>query len=98
MERYVCADCGSLFDDPLVVHPSDPYDTTRHCPYCHSENFDEAVECECCGGIYTNDLTINGVCKDCVDQSITQMRRYMETGTQMDEKYRKAFLDFFDCL
>ena len=46
---YICADCGSVFDDPKVIGTD--VDRGECCPDCGSYDFDEAVECEECGTI-----------------------------------------------
>lgn len=67
---YICNDCGEYFDEPNVVDESFlvPYGETsalcpffsEHCPYCGSEGFAEANECEICGH-----LSKGNYCTEC---------------------------------
>lgn len=71
---YVCKDCGEVFEEPVVVYddpspqgvslPRGAYEF-RSCPYCDSDNIDEAEVCVCCGEYYNPEDGI--VCKECSD-------------------------------
>lgn len=99
-EMFICNHCGATFDDPLVrtVFEDGFQLETRHCPYCGSEDFTDAIECDTCGQFVPEYLATEGTCKFCIDESIHQMRKYMESGEPMDEMYRKTFLKYFDLL
>ena len=102
MDRFICENCGSTFSDPIIHKVSDielPYQIeTYHCPFCGSEDYADAVECDTCGLYFPRYKTTEGTCNSCIDESIRQMHQYMESGTQMEEKYRRAFLNYFNLL
>lgn len=80
---YICDDCNRVFYEPSK-HKEDygwdteygrnsAWQTESCCPYCGSENYEEAEDCDICGRTFlTDDLYItNGltyVCPDCYEK------------------------------
>lgn len=71
---FVCRDCGDMFVLPVVhrdAHAFDygPYEEYYVCPHCGSNSFEDAPQCNACGGyIYDEYYEINDTkyCPDCV--------------------------------
>ena len=71
-----CRDCGNAFDfddahterEYQGAYPQGVYVNWYYCPYCRSDDFDEAVICECCDE-YSIDL-VDGFCPDCQKEAI----------------------------
>lgn len=67
----ICNDCGAVFESPVSIH--DPETGTEdQCPACRSTDFDRAKTCRCCGSAYREDKLHEGMCEDCVLESVTQ--------------------------
>lgn len=72
-QKYQCADCGHIFDEPVFVHddpsptgvslPPEDY-TYAHCPICGGDNLDKVQPCKVpdCGGYA---LYLEALCGDC---------------------------------
>lgn len=72
MKKMVCKDCGRVFDDDeLRAEKYWNYDlccynpTEYFCPYCGSDDFDEATECPLCGDYYDASDDVH-VCEGCL--------------------------------
>lgn len=72
--RYICLDCGELFDDPVKRTErhgleTPPYEVKSGCPKCGGA-YVVGVPCECCGEIIDNEYikTFDGhvYCSECV--------------------------------
>ena len=52
---YVCLNCSAVFDTPIPIHEyHDELDEKAIeeyyvCPYCKSDDYEEAVQCNLCG-------------------------------------------------
>lgn len=81
---WKCDRCGETFDETEIVtkrsgyhsdyigHGGDYWEEEGHCPYCGSEDIDEAKKCDLCGDygfsddfVYYDDFS---VCPDCNDK------------------------------
>lgn len=86
---YICEDCGSVFEEPKrkqitfesYYGVSDLFDSRTRmdlltCPLCDSEDFEEAVECDCCERLVrevhtTEDIPncqFRSVCEECLEK------------------------------
>lgn len=89
---YKCNRCGSLFDEPIVRgerHREVDFNDMEyfyHCPYCGSENYDEAGMCEKCGEYHSND---GPLCEDCREDLMFEIRglgdKYRITEDQLKD-------------
>ena len=96
-ERYICNNCGTEFTDPVQSRYFNGWEYA--CPYCMSEDFEQMIQCECCGNwVRESEAETDCYCSDCIKDSIKLMRDYMEHGKPMATDYRKVFLDYFDSL
>lgn len=67
---YICKSCGEKFENPITSHESmgehfgrPVYEDIYRCPYCQSENFEEAERCFVCG-----DYFLANHADDCCDE------------------------------
>ena len=72
---YICSNCGALLESTVSIHEyhdeldDSPVETYHGCPYCKSDQVEEAVQCDLCGEYCVNDYvklkdgTI--ACSDC---------------------------------
>ena len=72
-ERYICNKCGEEFEHPKVLfgyNPDYPRDgdcpNEYVCPYCESDDYDLAYNCESCGDLHRDHELMYGVCRDCL--------------------------------
>lgn len=70
---FKCNDCGGDFLEPKVIYDTVPYGNgyvkgpgQECCPYCSSENFEDAEICELCGDSYTESRH-DGICESCIN-------------------------------
>jgi hypothetical protein len=72
---YICNDCGEVFEEFKEVCEAHPYgmgsayETWCVCPYCESNDFDEAEECECCGEAFPKKSLTDGLCEECYEEN-----------------------------
>lgn len=78
--KYICADCGAVFDEyDAECNTYRQYndgvciDEVEYgaCPNCGSEDICEAVECAICGEWYADGELIGDVCKECLEAATT---------------------------
>lgn len=76
-----CRHCGEPFDDHDVVKTKeyltdDPRDWVLNyeCPFCHSDDLEEADSCERCGKVLPIEDLRDGICDDCIDDLITEFK------------------------
>lgn len=74
---YYCDNCDSFFDEPAAeremmgYYGSAPaYQDFAVCPYCKSDDFEEAKVCEICGEPFIEDDLHDRVCSFCLDDMV----------------------------
>lgn len=75
----ICLRCGAYFEYPVNRYNrrwSESDDSAAYCPYCHSEDFDEADHCIKCDQYFTEDKMIGSICRDCVEKRATKANAY----------------------
>lgn len=76
--KCVCNTCGKLFDekeiyiDPATVALDVGYKGEEQCPFCFSQDIEDAIECEFCGEWHKYEDMCGGMCKDCIQKEVTQ--------------------------
>lgn len=74
---YKCRECGHIFckgeEKRMTEHIGEAWgrpitEEVSCCPVCGDEGFEEAVVCRGCFGSYLEDETLNGFCRDCIEQ------------------------------
>ena len=74
---YKCIECGNLFEEgEQAVWYEDRgefwgvpcSEKMTGCPKCHGE-FDEATECEECGGWHFKEDLHDGLCENCLEET-----------------------------
>lgn len=80
-EWLYCKHCQTPLDDHEVIRTwqqltDDPRDKVPswECPYCHSDELEEADECERCGIVLPIDDMTDGICDDCIDDLIAEFK------------------------
>lgn len=79
---YYCEDCGEIFDEDDIKYEDESFQveywgsmvtcpaSSAHCPYCNSEDIDEASKCDECGEYFNpDDLDEDGLCEDCREEN-----------------------------
>ena len=68
--EFVCNDCGEFFERPMVLKDmgGDKGEDLTVCPFCHSTEWEEAVECAICGHEVRESFTKECVCEDCLNE------------------------------
>ena len=79
---YYCKDCGELFDEDDIVEEDESFPVeywgsivtcpcySSHCPYCNSNDIEEAPKCDKCGEYFSpDDLDEDGLCEDCREEN-----------------------------
>ena len=76
--KCICNTCKRSFEDyeiyikPGTADPDVGYNGDECCPFCKSDDIEEAVECECCGRAFSYDDCRNFICADCLEKEVTQ--------------------------
>lgn len=91
---YRCEDCGRFFDEPIVER-DDPsprgvslpsgYYTYWHCPYCDSEEIEEAGVCKSCGEPVESGRTLCDTCRDDLASILKETAEEFELTQDMFE-------------
>lgn len=87
--KYICSDCENVFY-PEELRPvtgflcdvdGPVYETVMVCPYCGSEDYEDADRCEKCGTYHREGELLGGcMCEECLNDSMTteMVREYFE--------------------
>lgn len=75
---YICFECDKVFEEPTEYKDAvgswwggeTCYEAHSVCPFCGGE-YEEAVECSECGEYCFEEDTVGGVCRKCIEKSIT---------------------------
>ena len=108
--KYYCEDCGKTFDeDEMVVENSynlvpfhdelvkEPFNVCK-CPYCGSEDIDEALQCAICGEWFKpEDIYDDFYCKDCIEKMREKAKKF-KVGDMVSilDKFIGIITDFDD--
>lgn len=74
MGWYKCVECGHIFEDGEIdrwdeyrgeCHGVPAYESMAGCPSC-SGDFEEASECDSCGGVFLKEELFWGMCEQCL--------------------------------
>lgn len=93
----ICRNCGETFDEENVVvckehmgefWGEEAYEERCYCPYCESENFEEAHKCKVCGEWFVQE-GCEEECSDCMSALSDDLH-------ELKNKYNMTFDDFKD--
>lgn len=74
---FICNNCGEVFEYPKIDKQlySDPYGEEDYpvCPECFDNDYEEAVQCECCGKYFNEANMHSGWCVDCLFEKLSAM-------------------------
>lgn len=81
MEQYYwCPNCFNVFDEPGFTREWVADECGEHCelwsccPRCESTDFEQAEQCEDCGGWFApNEINADGLCGNCTYKSLTAL-------------------------
>ena len=104
VSRYICRDCGSVFDYPATVwerhdwlddKPMIP--SCSVCPDCGSGNYTEALVCEYCQEEYSaDDMVADLFCKICFEHIIKSrtdiLRAFAEENRDVFAEFAEEYL------
>lgn len=79
---YKCKKCGMVFEEARNYEDYESIDVGNgrltvadlgysECPYCGSQDYDEAYECCECGEYFLEEEIINYTCKKCLNRNAT---------------------------
>ena len=100
--KYYCYDCGSLIDEDELLTKTEEYNRGEFvdyavCPYCGSEEVDEAKTCELCGEAFSPDK-LGDYCEDCEIELNAYFRLSVEALAKDykldEERARDILLEF----
>lgn len=94
---YKCNKCGEVFDEPESREETLSYDPVYKeyynvCPYCGSEDFEDATLCSVCGNEYITDGDYCEFCKSEMSERISKL--ITETEREYNADY-KTVKDMF---
>lgn len=95
---YYCNNCNSIIED--LDGTGEYFKGVEHgcCPKCHSEDLEEAWECEICGTAVKPDSLL---CDDCraelMDEWNEMVSRVAKNHGADFIKTERAILDFMEC-
>lgn len=85
-----CPDCKNHFEEDELYCEKE-YETLdgrtyvtgeyTYCPYCGSDDYEEAKECECCGewiGESAMHVDFDNICSNCVHEAIKDIQKMIE--------------------
>ena len=68
--RWKCHTCESDFMEPEEWYSGSSIGHAPDgliCPYCKSEDIDEALQCDVCSGTFFENELVYGICEHCVE-------------------------------
>ena len=102
--KYMCSNCGELFDEPKISrepHPeiaddgTVPFEEMEVCPSCGSDWFGEADYCKICGEVLDDCIDI---CNDCKVALVDAIQTCVEERLGEDIDYKEALDEAWDFL
>ena len=83
--KYVCKDCGRIFDESEIVTYTESYGERFTVSPCCNEEFYEADMCEKCGE-WVDPLEMNGnICKDCEEELVEEAKKILHQRFTKEE-------------
>lgn len=95
MEKYVCAECGEIFDEDeaKTIYERDTgeggygnviwsYDL---CPFCGSEDLEEARECPICGEYHGGESDVCDTCLEDIETAWKELLTKFPDGADAGE-------------
>ena len=84
---YICLHCGLQFDDPVLTHNGGYYEEPWYeCPYCGSDAFEEAEQCEECDEWFPVGTCANGICESCMEKHASDFDIVKRYGDSLKEE------------
>ena len=88
---FICRECGAVSEE-LHRKCFDDLDTmfqgyTMVCPFCHSDEVEDAVECEKCGKYVAEDELTEGLCTECEIDIRNKVFDFFEQFSEVERKY-----------
>lgn len=104
MSKCICTRCGGQFEESEVFvereyHDEIPggyFEELQFCPYCGSDDFEDAGECKKCGADLLYGKLLGGYyCEGCVREYMTldNLTRYAEEDLNAFAEWMKEDLD-----
>lgn len=90
--EYICLECGAAFESGEERHWRESHgEEMTGCPKCGG-GFAEAVRCRVCYEAHLEDDLYNGVCEDCLLDSMTAdtLADYLRDGKMEEEFYMEV--------
>lgn len=98
MEKYYCRDCKCIIDHDNVVWREACTDEDGHyidgfkgehavCPYCGSEDIDDAVQCISCGEWHKEEELTAGLCPKCEKDIQDKVNEFFKQFSEAEIEY-----------
>ena len=96
---YKCTNCGHIFEEGEEAHCGDGFSEPRIavCPAC-GDFFELAKPCQCCGGQFLEDELTEGMCEECIEETINDYsfghisELYLISSDEKEEVELNAFI------
>ena len=95
---YRCCECGNLFEEGEQAvweetHGLDspPYEKWSGCPVCKGD-YEEVHQCKECGDWHSDDELYDGLCANCLRETINYDTFFEYCEANKDEKYIDIFV------
>lgn len=90
---WYCRNCDSRFEDfdeEMERVSNDPVMDIPYgvCPYCGSDDFVNAIQCNECGEWYDEDDLVGGLCHECLAEAMNDidlLKDYLEASEQIED-------------
>jgi len=97
MQKFMCEDCGTLFDEWELVRVPEECHMDGYvlgCPNCKSDAYRKVYTCKRCVEYYFNEDLTQGYCKNCGDVIAMKLRIFLNTEFDSSEmEYIDSILD-----
>lgn len=97
---YICKECGEVFEEPVVIYddpspqgvslPRGAYEF-RSCPYCDSDNIDEAEICPSCDKWHNNRI----LCDDCMGEIKAELENIRRDHKLTQDDFEEVITEIF---
>ena len=82
---WICNDCKTVFENPREYYEHDTGYHGMDCPFCSSDDIDEAKRCAECDGLVNEKKLVNGLCAACIEKHANDYETVKAYGADRKE-------------